>query len=82
MKFCSSPILADQAKWPLTGGVTSQSSVTKDHNVDKVYVAGYQDGTVRIWDATCSVLKLMFILEGEVRVPSITLVLRDKRHSL
>ncbi|XP_044473048.1 uncharacterized protein LOC123201555 isoform X2 [Mangifera indica] len=67
MKFCSSPILADQAKWPLTGGVTSQSSVTKDHNVDKVYVAGYQDGTVRIWDATCSVLKLMFILEGEVQ---------------
>lgn len=78
MKLGSSPILAGQMKWPLTGGVPSQLSVTKDHNVDKLYVAGYQDGTVRIWDATYTVLKLIFVLNGEVRVPSIILSIELK----
>ncbi|KAJ0027944.1 hypothetical protein Pint_34863 [Pistacia integerrima] len=67
VKLGSSPIRAGQMKWPLTGGVPGQLSVTKDHNVDKLYVAGYQDGTVQIWDATYTVLKLISVLNGEVQ---------------
>ncbi|KAK2656543.1 hypothetical protein Ddye_009595 [Dipteronia dyeriana] len=67
IKLSSLPTVAGDTKWPLTGGVPSQSSVTKDHTVDKVYVAGYQDGSVRIWDATYPALTLISALEGEVQ---------------
>lgn len=60
--------MAGHTKWPLTGGVPSQLSVTKDHSIDRVYLAGYQDGSVRIWDATYPVLKLICILDAEVRI--------------
>lgn len=56
MKLGSSPILAGEIKWPFSGVVPSQLSVTKDHDVSKVYAAGYQDGTVGIWDATYTIL--------------------------
>ncbi|KAL5740380.1 hypothetical protein ACOSQ2_029560 [Xanthoceras sorbifolium] len=67
MKLSSLPTVASGTKWPLTGGVPSQSSVTKNHTVDRVYVAGYQDGSVRIWDATYPALTLICVLEGEVQ---------------
>ncbi|KAK3212319.1 hypothetical protein Dsin_017025 [Dipteronia sinensis] len=67
IKLSSLPTVAGGTKWPLTGGVPSQSSVTKDHTLDKVYVAGYQDGSVRIWDATYPALTLISALEGEVQ---------------
>ncbi|KAJ4704420.1 transducin family protein / WD-40 repeat family protein [Melia azedarach] len=66
-KLGSSPTLAGHTKWPLTGGVPSQLSVTKDHSIDRVYLAGYQDGSVRIWDATYPVLKLICILDAELQ---------------
>ncbi|MBA0577539.1 hypothetical protein Golob_023998, partial [Gossypium lobatum] len=31
------------------------------------YIAGYQDGSVRIWDASYPILTLLFVLEGEVQ---------------
>lgn len=38
----------------------------EDRGVERVYIGGYQDGSVRIWDATLPVLSLICILEGEV----------------
>lgn len=63
--------LADGAKWPLTGGVPSQLSTIKDRKTERVYLAGYSDGSVRIWDATLPVLSFVCLLEGQVRVNSI-----------
>jgi len=53
-------------KWPLTGGVPSEMSLNEDHAVERIYIAGYQDGSVRIWDATFPVLMPMFVLDGQV----------------
>ncbi|KAF4379109.1 hypothetical protein F8388_022196 [Cannabis sativa] len=61
----SSP--ADGAKWPLTGGVPSQLSTTKDKKTERLYLAGYSDGSVRIWDATLPVLSFVLLLEGQVQ---------------
>ncbi|KAL6336520.1 hypothetical protein AAG906_022461 [Vitis piasezkii] len=67
MKHVSTPTLTGRAKWPLTGGVPSQLSFAEGKRVERVYVAGYQDGSVRIWDATYPVLSLICVLEGEVQ---------------
>ncbi|KAE8696515.1 Transducin family protein / WD-40 repeat family protein, putative isoform 2 [Hibiscus syriacus] len=53
--------------WPLTGGVPTQLSVSKDNSIDRFYIAGYQDGSVRIWDASYPILTLLFVLGGEVQ---------------
>lgn len=53
-------------KWPLTGGVHSQLLETEDYRVERVYIAGYQDGSVRVWDATYPALTLIHILGSEV----------------
>ncbi|KAA8517780.1 hypothetical protein F0562_015257 [Nyssa sinensis] len=67
MKLGSTPTLAGGTKWPFTGGVSNQLSFAEDNVVERVYVAGYQDGSVRIWDATHPVLSLLCVLEGEVK---------------
>jgi syntaxin-binding protein 5 len=53
-------------KWPLTGGVPSEMSLKEDCAVERIYVAGYQDGSVRIWDATFPILVPMFVLDAKV----------------
>ncbi|XP_021295747.1 uncharacterized protein LOC110425226 isoform X2 [Herrania umbratica] len=53
-------------RWPLTGGIPSLLSEAEDYQVERVYVAGYQDGSVRIWDATYPALSLIFVLGTEV----------------
>lgn len=58
--------LSAGSKWPLTGGVPSELLSSESFGVEKIYVAGYQDGSVRMWDATYSVLLYMFTLEGKV----------------
>ncbi|KAL5540577.1 hypothetical protein UlMin_045270 [Ulmus minor] len=45
-------------KWPLTGGVPSRFNA-EDYQVERVYVSGYQDGSVCIWDVTCPVPSLI-----------------------
>lgn len=67
MRIGSTSSDADGAKWPLTGGVPSQLSTTKDKKTERVYLAGYSDGSVRIWDATLPVLSFACLLEGQVR---------------
>lgn len=70
-KLGSAPFLGGNTKWPLTGGVPSQLSA-EDRGVERVYIGGYQDGSVRIWDATLPVLSLICILEGEVQGTKVT----------
>jgi len=69
-KFCARKnagcFIPANMKWPLTGGVPSEMSLNEDHAVERIYIAGYQDGSVRIWDATFPVLMPMFVLDGKV----------------
>ncbi|CAN6186308.1 unnamed protein product [Urochloa humidicola] len=60
------PFISGDMKWPLTGGVPSEMSLNENHGVERLYIAGYQDGSVRIWDATFPVLMPMSILDGKV----------------
>ncbi|KAI4306839.1 hypothetical protein L6164_030083 [Bauhinia variegata] len=54
-------------KSPLTGGIPAQLLKEKDHHVYRMYIAGYQDGSVRIWDATYPALSLVYHIESEVK---------------
>ncbi|PRQ18496.1 putative DNA ligase (ATP) [Rosa chinensis] len=55
------------AKWPLTGGVPSQLSDAENFYVERLYVAGYQDGSVPIWDATYPTPSLIYAIGPEVK---------------
>ncbi|TKY56875.1 Lethal(2) giant larvae protein-like SRO77 [Spatholobus suberectus] len=52
-------------KWPSTGGVPGQP-FKEDHPIIQIYIAGYQDGSVRIWDATYPALSLVYDIKSEV----------------
>uniref|UniRef100_A0ACD5WP56 Uncharacterized protein n=1 Tax=Avena sativa TaxID=4498 RepID=A0ACD5WP56_AVESA len=62
----AAPPISGNMKWPLTGGVPSEMSLKENHPVERIYVAGYQDGSVRIWDATFPILMPMFVLDAKV----------------
>ncbi|XP_010558072.1 PREDICTED: uncharacterized protein LOC104826848 isoform X2 [Tarenaya hassleriana] len=65
-----SPLRANaNAKWPLTGGVPNQS---EDYKLERLYIAGYQDGSVRIWDASFPILYLLYTLESKVNGVDLT----------
>ncbi|KAL6520905.1 hypothetical protein OROGR_017474 [Orobanche gracilis] len=51
--------------WLLTGGVCNHIYFGEDNKVHRLYVAGYQDGSVRIWDATYPVFSLLCVLTNE-----------------
>ncbi|XP_058748212.1 uncharacterized protein LOC131621026 isoform X2 [Vicia villosa] len=54
-----------EMKWPLTGGVPGQ--LFKEHHlIIQIYIAGYQDGSVRIWDASYPALSLLYNIKPEV----------------
>ncbi|VVB13345.1 unnamed protein product [Arabis nemorensis] len=59
----------ESAQWPLTGGVPSHLD---DYKLERLYMAGYQDGSVRIWDATYPCLSLLYALEPKVNGIDIT----------
>ncbi|KAF8009710.1 hypothetical protein BT93_J0638 [Corymbia citriodora subsp. variegata] len=51
-------------KWPLTGGVPpSRLHLSEVNQVERIYIAGYRDGSVRMWDATCPTLSLIYVLD-------------------
>ncbi|KAM7271428.1 hypothetical protein ACFE04_030642 [Oxalis oulophora] len=52
-------------KWPLSGGLPSQLSNASEHQIERIYIAGYQDGSVRICDATFPTLSLIYVLGSE-----------------
>ncbi|XP_078435119.1 transducin family protein / WD-40 repeat family protein isoform X2 [Wolffia australiana] len=56
----------ENVKWPLTGGVPSGLWLDKDIGVDRLYMAGYQDGAVRIWDATHPNFSLLYVIFGKI----------------
>lgn len=65
-------------KWPLIGGITHQKSATEDYRIERIYIGGYQNGSVRIWDATFPVLSLVSVIEFEVSAVTVVyLVLND-----
>ncbi|OIW16196.1 hypothetical protein TanjilG_18911 [Lupinus angustifolius] len=52
-------------KWPLTGGVPGQ--IFKEyHHIIQIYIAGYRDGSIRIWDATYPALSLVYNIKSKV----------------
>ncbi|XP_076929896.1 uncharacterized protein LOC143594470 [Bidens hawaiensis] len=62
----SSPTLTGDAKWHVSGGFLSQLSSAENIGVERIYIAGYQDGYVRIWDATFPVFSPIFVLGLQV----------------
>ncbi|XP_052162522.1 uncharacterized protein LOC127779694 [Oryza glaberrima] len=66
VKQNAAPFMQRNMKWPLTGGVPSEMSMNGNYTVERIYIAGYQDSSVRIWDATFPVLTPMFVLDGKV----------------
>ncbi|CAN1325786.1 Syntaxin-binding protein 5-like [Linum perenne] len=57
--------------WPLTGGIPSEFLAAEDYQVERIYIAGYQDGSVRIFDATCPTFSFFCVLGPEVKGTSI-----------
>ncbi|KAM2983922.1 hypothetical protein FF2_009786 [Malus domestica] len=54
-------------RWPLTGGVPSQLSISESNGIERLYLAGYSDGSVRIWNATYPLLYCICLVESEVQ---------------
>ncbi|KAM7261741.1 hypothetical protein ACFE04_020818 [Oxalis oulophora] len=52
--------------WPVTGVVPCQLSANKYQVFDRVYIDGYQDRSIKLWDATYHVLSLIWTLECEL----------------
>lgn len=59
------------SKWPLNGGVPCQLPAPEERNIESLYIAGYQDGSVRIWDATYPMVSPLCLLDPEVRGVSV-----------
>lgn len=62
----ASPTTTGSAKWPVSGGFPSELSSDENIGVERIYIAGYQDGSIRIWDATFPVFSLIFVLAFQV----------------
>ncbi|KAL4557922.1 hypothetical protein LXL04_036116 [Taraxacum kok-saghyz] len=52
--------------WPVSGGIVQQLSSPEGYVIERIYIGGYIDGSVRIWDATSPVLSLLCII-GEMK---------------
>ncbi|XP_011084899.1 uncharacterized protein LOC105167041 [Sesamum indicum] len=63
----SETLTGRSTKWPLTGGVPYRISETECNTIKRIYIGGYQDGSVRIWDATFPVLSLVSVLGFEIK---------------
>ncbi|ESR48995.1 hypothetical protein CICLE_v10030572mg [Citrus x clementina] len=61
-----SKLTGSTTKWPLTGGIPCQLYDAEDYLVERLYIAGYRDGSIRIWDATYPTLSLIHVLGSEL----------------
>ncbi|XP_071716713.1 uncharacterized protein [Rutidosis leptorrhynchoides] len=50
--------------WPVSGGIVQKSSSPEGYLIERIYIAGYNDGSVRIWDATSPVLSIICIIQA------------------
>ncbi|CAH9089007.1 unnamed protein product [Cuscuta epithymum] len=66
-KFSSTATSSGVRSWALTGGVSNHLTLRNANWIERVYIAGYHDGSVRMWDATHPVLSLLCVFESEVR---------------
>ncbi|KNA16904.1 hypothetical protein SOVF_084670 isoform B [Spinacia oleracea] len=57
---------AEGRKWPLTGGVRREITSSEEIPQKMIYIVGYQDGSVRIWDATSPTFQLASTIKGQV----------------
>ncbi|KAL9242597.1 hypothetical protein vseg_016583 [Gypsophila vaccaria] len=55
-----------RTKWPLTGGTQSEVSSADKKLQKEIFIVGYRDGSVRLWDVTSGRFSLVSILEGQV----------------
>ncbi|KAH9702540.1 V-SNARE coiled-coil domain-containing protein [Citrus sinensis] len=62
----STQLTGSTTKWPLTGGIPCQLYDAEDYLVERLYIAGYRDGSIRIWDATYPTLSLIHVLGSEL----------------
>ncbi|PWA85428.1 transducin family protein / WD-40 repeat family protein [Artemisia annua] len=62
----ASPKTTGSPKWPVIGGFSSQINAAENIGVERIYIAGYQDGYVRIWDSTSPVFTLISVLGFQV----------------
>ncbi|KAL9226707.1 hypothetical protein vseg_002487 [Gypsophila vaccaria] len=53
-------------KWPLNGGLPCQIPPPGARVIQRLYIAGYSDGSVRLWDATYPMLSPLCTLYPEV----------------
>ncbi|KAK1396923.1 putative transducin family protein / WD-40 repeat family protein [Heracleum sosnowskyi] len=58
------PKTSTSTNWPLTGSIPSQLS--SEYRCKRIYIGGYEDGSVRVWDATFPVLSLVSVIESRV----------------
>ncbi|XP_055829528.1 uncharacterized protein LOC129898851 isoform X2 [Solanum dulcamara] len=54
-----------EIEMPLTSSIPRQLPPTKDDGIERVLVAGYLDGSVRLWNATFPVFTLLAVLESQ-----------------
>ncbi|XP_060202393.1 uncharacterized protein LOC132630812 isoform X1 [Lycium barbarum] len=66
-KKLSTATSSEPNRWPLTGGVYNHISRAETNRIQSVFIAGYQDGSVRMWDATHPVFRLLCVLDREVK---------------
>ncbi|KAJ9545255.1 hypothetical protein OSB04_024962 [Centaurea solstitialis] len=57
--------------WPISGGIVNQFDSPEGYAIERIYIAGYMDGSVRIWDATSPVLSILCII-GEIKDVEVT----------
>ncbi|XP_010676759.1 uncharacterized protein LOC104892503 isoform X2 [Beta vulgaris subsp. vulgaris] len=63
---CSGQNLAVGRKWPLSGGVRSEITSPEEKSQELIYIVGYHDGSVRIWDSSNPIFPLVSTIEGQV----------------
>lgn len=58
----TSKFMNGSGNWPVSGGIVQQLSSPEGYLIQRIYIAGYMDGSVRIWDATSSVLSILCVI--------------------
>ncbi|XP_031373357.1 uncharacterized protein LOC116188258 isoform X3 [Punica granatum] len=61
-------------RWPIYGGIPNRLPLMEDYHIERIYAAGYRDGSVRLWDATSPALSQIYVLEPECLFMEICLI--------